>query len=376
MQMGTFYKKKVEMNNIAFITIHIGPNFGSNLQTIATSEVFKRLGCEATCVNYIPPRVTFSRYLQRGFSTHPRKIVAVAWLLYYLPQFLLNRHVYNSYLRRHCRVSKSIYAGDNFAEKCPKADYYVTGSDQSWNFKYNEGYDGHYFFDGIEGKKIAYATSVGTTELSDEEKESFKKHLPDYKALSVREASAQQLLNRLGFETEHLIDPTFMLNKSEWEAYMPKRLVNGKYLLVYLPYNIADKRLIYQSVRNIAAEYKLKVVTFTTSYKKERLADKTFRFANPGEFLSLMNYADYVVTNSFHGTAFSLNLNKQFWVYMPTGFSTRISSLLELCGLERRLLTDVIEGNQMEEIIDYEKVNMVLDRERNKAMDFLKRAIE
>ena len=61
---------------------------------------------------------------------------------------------------------------------------------------------------------------------------------------------------------------------------------------------------------------------------------------------------------------------------MPTGFSTRISSLLELCGLERRLLTDVIEGNQMEEIIDYEKVNMVLDRERNKAMDFLKRAIE
>lgn len=364
------------MNNIAFITIHIGPNFGSNLQTIATSEVFKRLGCEATCVNYIPPRVTFSRYLQRGFSTHPRKIVAVAWLLYYLPQFLLNRHVYNSYLRRHCRVSKSIYAGDNFAEKCPKADYYVTGSDQSWNFKYNEGYDGHYFFDGIEGKKIAYATSVGTTELSEEAKESFKKHLPDYKALSVREASAQQLLKGLGFEAEHLIDPTFMLNKEGWGAYMSKRLEKGKYILVYLPYNIVDKTLIYSSVRKIAEERKLKVVTLTTRYKQEKLADKTYRFAHPGDFLSLMNHADCVVTNSFHGTAFSINLNKQFWVYMPTGFSTRISSLLELCGLERRLLTEEIEEEQLREEIAYEHVNTVLDRERTKAMDFLKRAIE
>lgn len=364
-------KKKV-----SFITIHIGANFGSNLQTIATSEVLKRLGVEPICVNYIPPRVTFRRFLKRGFTTHPQQIVAVAWLLYYLPQYLLNKYIYNSFLRKHCHVSKPIYAKDNFSESCPKADYYVTGSDQSWNFKYNEGYDGHYFFENIEGKKIAYATSIGNTELSEEEKECFKKHLSDYKALSVREASAQCLLNGLGFKAEHLIDPTFMLNKSDWETYMSKRLEDGKYMLVYLPYNIVDKKLIYSSVRKIAEAQNLKVVTLTTSYKKEKLADKTYRFANPGDFLSLMNYADYIVTNSFHGTAFSLNLNKQFWVYMPSGFSTRISSLLELCGLKRRLLADLIAEKQIEEEIDYEKVNMVLDRERNKTMNYLKQAIE
>lgn len=364
------------MKKIAFITIHIGPNFGSNLQTIATSVVFKAIGCEATCVNYIPPRVTFSRYLQRGFSTHPRKLVALCWLMYYLPQFLLNRYVYNSYLRRHCHVSKPIYASDNFSERCPKADYYVTGSDQSWNFKYNEGYDGHYFFENIEGKKIAYATSIGNTEMSEEEKECFMKHLPYYKALSVREASAQRLLNGLGFEAEHLIDPTFMLNKRDWNSYMSKRLEDGKYILVYLPYNIVDKKLIYSSVRKIAEVQRLKVVTLTTSYKKEKLADKTYRFATPGDFLSLMNYAEFVITNSFHGTAFSLNLNKQFWVYMPSGFSTRITSLLELCGQENRLLTDVIDVKQIGEKINYEKVNEVLCRERIKAMEFLKHAIQ
>lgn len=361
---------------VSFITIHIGPNFGSNLQTIATSEILRKLGYDPTCVNYIPPRVTLRRFLKRGFSIHPRLIVAIGWGLYYLPQFLLNRYIYNSYLRKHCRVSKPIYARENFSERCPKADCYVTGSDQSWNFKYNEGYDGHYFFENVEGKKIAYSTSIGNTELSEEEKECFKKILPAYSAISVREASAQQLLNELGFDAEHLIDPTFMLNKRDWGAYMSNRLEDDKYLLVYLPYNIVDKNLIYSSVRKIAEERKLKVVTLTTSYKKEKLADKTYRFANPGIFLSLMNYADYVVTNSFHGTAFSLNLNKQFWVYMPSGFSTRISSLLELCGQKRRLLTDIIEEKQMEEEIDYEKVNMVLDRERNKAMNFLKRAIE
>ena len=361
---------------ISFITVHVGPNFGSNLQSIATSEVLKKIGCEPTCVNYIPPRVTFRRFVKRGFSTHSRAIVALGWLLYYLPQFLINRYIYNSYLKKHCHVSRAIYANDNFAEKCPKADYYVTGSDQSWNFKYNEGYDGHYFFENIEGKKIAYATSIGNTELSEEEKDCFKKHLPDYKALSVREASAQRLLNGLGFDAEHLIDPTFMLNKREWNTYMSKRLEDGKYILVYLPYNIVDKKLIYSSVRKIAEEWDLKVVTLTTSYKREMLADKTYRFANPGDFLSLMNYADYVVTNSFHGTAFSLNLNKQFWVYMPSGFSTRITSLLVLCGQERRLLTDVIDEKQIKETIDYEEVNIVLKRERNKAMIFLKRAID
>lgn len=364
------------MKTISFITIHVGANFGSNLQTIATSETLKRIGCKPTCVNYIPPRVTFKGFFRTAKKAHPRTFIAVIWVLYHLPEFVLNRIVFNTFLKKHCNVSKPIYAGENFNKKCPKADYYITGSDQSWNFIYNEGYDGHYFFDGINGKKISYATSIGNSKLTKLEADYFKTHLLDFIALSVREHSAQKLLREIGFKSVHLIDPTFMLNKSEWGPYMSKRLVKEEYLLVYLPYNIKDKDIIYRSIRRIADNKRLKVVTFSRSFRKDKFADKTFRFANPGEFLSLMNYADYVLTNSFHGTAFSLNLNKQFWVYMPSGFSTRITSLLELCGQENRLLTDVIDVKQIGEKINYEKVNEVLCRERIKAMEFLKHAIQ
>ena len=110
----------------------------------------------------------------------------------------------------------------------------------------------------------------------------------------------------------------------------------------------------------------------------DKLADKTVFFSNPGDFLSLMYYADYVMTNSFHGTAFSINLNKQFSVYLPSSFGTRIVSILDLCGLGGRLLepAEIISDGKMDETIDYMSVNVVLDEERRKAHTFLEQALK
>lgn len=364
------------MKKIAFITIHIGANFGSNLQTIATNEVLKKLGCDPVCINYIPPRVTFKRFSNLGQVSLIRRMARLILKIYYFPLFIINRRIYRIYLEKYCHLSKPIYNSDDFRIKCPQADYYITGSDQCWNFYHNEGYDGHYFFDGIEGKKVSYATSIGSSELSEEEISIFRKYLSEYKALSVRESSAQQILQNLGFKVEHLIDPTLMLTLNEWQPYMSKRLINGNYLLAYLPYNIVDKSLIFKTIRIIADKMNLKVVTFSWNYTKDKYADKTIRFANPGDFLSLMYYAEIIVTNSFHGTVFSLNLNKVFWVYMPSSFSTRIESILKMCGLENRLLEDVIEEERLDEAIDYSDINEILGKERVKAESFLKKALD
>lgn len=360
------------MKNISFITIHIGSNFGSNLQTIATAQIFKMLGFNSVVVNYIPPRVTYKRFWQRAFSS-PLKFCRS---IIVLPLFCINKHIYNSYLAKHCNVSKPIYAEDDFVSKCPKADYYVTGSDQVWNFKHNEGLDTHYFFDGIKGKKIAYASSIGMDKLSKEEQLSLKKYLKIYDAISVREASAKEQLQELEIEATHVLDPTLMLNKEQWSKYISKRIEKDKYILVYLPYNIIDENVIYKTIRNIAKQKQLKVVTFSWTYFTKRKADKTYRFCNPSDFLSLMYYADYVVTNSFHGTAFSINLNKQFWVYMPSKFSTRVKSLLDLCKINNRQLTDEIDTKNINEVIDYTDVNNILNNERQKAFDFLQNALK
>ena len=364
------------MKRIALITIHLGSNFGSILQTIASVSVLKKMRSEVEVINYIPNRCTWKRF----FTDKLKTIRGLILIFLTLPLASLNKYIYNSFLRKSVPVSKSIYDSDDFITVCPKADVYVTGSDQVWNSIHNEGLDKHYYFDGFpkDTIKIAYSSSIGRESLDEQEYKEVKRMLGTYKAISVREASAKTLIESMGYKATHLLDPTFMLDRENWKKYMSKRKVKQAYLLVYLPYNIHNKHLIYQTVRKLAADKDLKVVTFSWDIRPDRFADKTIFFANPGDFLSLMYYADYVVTNSFHGTAFSVNLNKQFWVYMPTGFGTRIQSILDLCHLQGRLLQpdEVLSDGKMAQYIDYVPVNSILDAERQKTYDFLKKALE
>lgn len=352
---------------VAFITIHVGNNFGSVLQTIATSSILEKLGYDSICINYIPDRVTEGRYWHGGFSNGIRFLRRFL----YFPIHIISKNNYLRYLKKYCSLSKPIYNGDDFAKLCPIADYYMTGSDQVWNYKHNEGIDKHYFFDGISGKKIAFASSIGMTELPDDYAAYMKTALKFYHAISVREASAVQLLQDWGIKSTHLLDPTLVLDKETWKRYASRPLFHKPYLFVYLPYNIENYDLIYESIKKIARKKKLKIVTYSYDFFKNKDADKTILFANPGDILSLLLYADCVVTNSFHGTAFSINLNKQFWVYMPSKFSTRLMSVLELCNLKDRMLKNVIEDDMINSEIDFGFSNRTLSQEREKALSFL-----
>ena len=363
------------MKTISLITIHLGSNFGSILQTIASFEILKKLDYKILIVNYIPDRCTWKRFLIShidNFSSFLKMFIVV-------PLEIINKHIYNSYLARYADVSNPIYSGDDFVNVCPKSNIYVTGSDQVWNSVHNEGLDRRYYFDGFPGDtiKIAYSSSIGRGKLDLDEYVEVKRMLGSYKAISVREESAKQIIESMGYTVTHLLDPTFMLNKEDWGKYRSKRLVKAPYVLVYLPYNIHNKQLIYKTVRSIAIEKGLKIVSFSWTIKPEKYADKTIYFANPGDFLSLMEYADYVVTNSFHGTAFSINLNKQFSVYLPTGFGTRIISILKKCSLMHRLLKEeeIITKEKINEKINYQSVNKILDEERTKAYAFLNKAL-
>lgn len=296
--------------------------------------------------------------------------------LYFPIQLWNNVFIYKGYLAKYVNLSKPIYSKDNFAIVCPDADVYITGSDQVWNSIHNEGFDGHYFFEGIpnDKKRIAFSASIGREELDLQELELFKRHLSNYSAVSVREESAVNLLDKIGINAEQLLDPTFLLNKQQWEQIESPRKIKQPYLIVYTPYNIVDEDLIYRTARNIAKQNGLNIVTFSTTFKRNSHADKTITYATPGDFLSLINHADFVITNSFHGTAFAINLNKQFLVYPPSTFSTRIKSILSLTELTDRLVNEVVTPQQLTEI-NFETVNKILDGERQKSKMFLKKAL-
>lgn len=356
---------------IAFITVHVGDNFGSNLQTIATSVAIKRTGNEPILINYCPARVTRKEY----WKVARKSIKKMVWRVIYAPVFYKNTRIYEKYLAAHCPMTEPIYDNESFVDKCPKADIYLTGSDQVWNSKHNQGLNTRYYFDGILGKKVAFASSFGVEELPLDEYSEVKRMLSSYSAISVREDSAKGIVNSMGYEATHLLDPTFILNRDEWMQYASPRIMSLPYLLIYTPYNIVDKEQIYKTAHIIAKQKGLKIITFSWNIKSEPLADMTVKFASPGDFLSLMQYADFVITNSFHGTAFSINLNKQFLVFMPSGFGTRISSILRLCNLSDRLICDNQE-DIYDNCINYDEVNKILEVERQRSMDFLYKALK
>ena len=153
-------------DKVAFITIHVGANFGSVLQAIATSNIISSLGKNPLLINYIPKRVTFKGYFRRMFSGIKPLIKG----LIMLPNFIRNTAIYSSYLKKYCNVSTPIKDEDDFAKKCPSADYYVTGSDQVWNSKHNEGFNERYYFAQLpkDVVRISFASSIGENSLSDE----------------------------------------------------------------------------------------------------------------------------------------------------------------------------------------------------------------
>lgn len=357
------------MKNISLITIHNVANFGSVLQTIATVKALEKAGCKAKVVNYIQ-----ERFRLRNTFRDCHSIKSFISNILYFPNKIINKYVYGKFLKKHVTLTHPIFAQDKFFSKEIEADIYVVGSDQVWNSTYNSGLDGHYFWEGIpqDSIKISFASSIGKTKLSIEEKQQIKKYLKSFKALSVREESCVILLRELGLDPIQLPDPTFMLNKDEWSKYISKRIVQQKYILVYTPYNTVDKGVIFRSARRLAEKYSLKVITFSWSFNTDKSADYTVRYADPGDFLSLFFHAAYVLTNSFHGTAFSINLNKKFWVYMPSGFTTRLESLLDLCSLKSRILTGEISEDDMLSEIDYSGINRRLEHERIKSMEFLR----
>ena len=357
---------------VAFITVHVGFNFGSILQTIATYKVIESMQKTPLLINYIPDRVTYRRYFKNMFSG----IIPFFKRAIFLPNFIRNTYIYSSYLKKYCPMSAPIYDKDDFAKKCPVADYYMTGSDQVWNNKHNEGFNERYYFSQTPDTaiRISFASSIGETELDKEQTVRIKSLLSRYSAISVREDSAKQLIESMGLKATHLLDPTFMLNKEEWKQYMEPQKIKEAYLLIYTPYNTIDKKAIFEAAIEIAKENKLKIITFSWDWRKDPMADKTIMYASPGDFLSLMYHAHYIITNSFHGTAFSINLNKQFSVFMPSAFSTRICSIIDLCGLKDRMVIDNFDLAKSKNIIDYAIVNKILDKERNKSIEFLKKA--
>ena len=358
---------------IAIVTLHRVYNYGSALQAYATQKVFENAGHDVQIVDYITPQRTKRRiFFAPAADASMGGIKAVIYRVAKLGSMVLKEMTFGRFVRRRMNLTKKYITVDDLRRDPPRADLYVTGSDQTWNSKYNEGVDGGFFLDFLseDARRIAFVSSFGKTELDEQEREETARYVSRYEGLSVREDSARDILATLGRgDAVQLIDPTLQLTKEEWLALASRRLIKQPYLILMLLYNEDNHATEY--ARKLADEKGLHLVKISWEMKCPHGVDQLMTHRSPADFLSLFYYADFVVTNSFHGLAFSINLEKQFVVVPRNEFNSRIESLLRLTGLEDRLVSSEAALAVAEKEIDYEPVNRVLESERARAREFI-----
>lgn len=276
----------------------------------------------------------------------------------------------------HFYPSKPIYKSDLFNIQ-DEFDKIMVGSDQVWNPEYCKERPMRYLLDFVSNneKKVSYGSSFGIKEVPEDIKQDYIDYLGKFKYLSVREeGGAKVIYDLLKRDVPIVLDPTLLLNKREWEklAKLPKE---ENFIFLY---EVMHRPEAVDFARKLSKETGLKIV-HKQVYDYELNNNSRYWFMTPEEWMGYILKAKYVVTTSFHGTAFSINFNKQFFVLPRPTTSSRVDHLLSLFGLESRKIdiTKVSNGLNVEGIsdIDYSKVNLLLEQERHKSKDYLRNIV-
>lgn len=357
------------------------------LQTYACKTLFQELNCDFSLIDYyrdhdyredslksLPSYYSF-RCKNGDYKGLKGKAIGLAKCAVSYRNVKRFHEICSSFLRKNVGLTQAYYDQNALLQNPPKSDLYVAGSDQIWNTDYNRGVNPAFFlgFAAPNAKKIALASSIGKSSFEEKEREQIKGFLSDFKAISVREDSAQSLLSSIGIPSESIIDPTLMLNAAEWDKLCAERMVEKPYLLIY---KLKGDSRLDEIAYKIAAEKKLQVVRISFGRQSGSHGEKVIVLPQIGEFLSLIKHADYVVTNSFHGTCFSINYQRRFLVVTRNNYNTRVENILAKLGLKDRLYRDSMDVSECCAEIDYAEAAGKLEQERTKAKNWLRGAIE
>jgi len=360
---------------VAVITLHAIKNYGSVLQTYATQKKFEELGCEVEIINFLRED-SLDKNVYRRWTRNDKFPINVIKSLVLLPTANRWKKVFWGFLNKRVNLTPQMYLSEKeFKEHLPEADVYCTGSDQVWNSTWNRGFIPEFYlsFAPDDKMKISLSASIGKEDFEEWEKKDAYRLLKRYDAISVRESNAVSILNNIGIEdVEHLVDPTLLMTREFWTSFASKKVVKEPYVLIY---QLNRNPQFDEYAVEFAKRKKCKLVRLCTRYDQIRLPGKAIVLPEVDEFVSLLANADYVITDSFHATAFSLNLNTEVVCIYPKDFSSRIASILRKTNLEHRHLLNYSQLDIADESVNFETVNNYFNAEREKADKWLRMAL-
>lgn len=366
---------------IDIITIHFGTNHGSVLQAYALSTYLRSLDLDTQVIDYVPKRYRVWNTLLRKRGNYPLPV-----LLAYYPIAVLRscrvRRLFGKFVKKHLPLTKRYTTKEHLKQDPPKADIYITGSDQVWNDSYNGKGEYSYFLDFAppHAKRMAYSASFGKEALQElDYREAIQPLLRRFSNISVRECEAQTLLQNWGIEAAHTVDPVFLLTREQWREFGATYEKKEPYTLVYVMDGLHGELLDYaQKVKEQTGN-----CIYVVAFKKidDPRIDKGFYFATPKDFIGLMDNADAVVTNSFHGTAFSVLFQKNFLTLGKEQYNSRMLSLLDKLGLLGQFIPtgECCEGDKVKQAMvrkDIDRVDTLLQEWIAESKAYLDTAIK
>lgn len=346
--------------NIKIITIHAMHNPGSVFQAYALQEALSKKH-DVQIIDYRPS------YFYNEGSKIKLFLKKIIWRQAYKSRNLKFIGFVKKYLNLTCKYTS--YEDLNSSDL--KADVFMTGSDQLWNTDFPCGKDEAFYLAFVKtGKKVAYSTSVGKTVIDEFNMNFLKKRLQNFDLLSVREKiNSEQLQKALCKKVQWVCDPVFLLPALDYKKFISeKNRINKPYAMVYL-LKASDK------LNQIVAYYRSKglCIVLVGGFTKRCDCDLHVKDVGPEDFLTLIYYADVVISSSFHATSFCHIFHKDFVSLLPPKNGERISCLLKLSGLENRCVSvnDEVDMNKIGSSINWLAVDRSIEHYVEESFLFL-----
>lgn len=356
---------------VGIFTFHQALNNGAVLQAYALEKTIEKLGADVEIVDYISPKI------KEDYSLIKLKKGLKAFLISckLLPQTMVQKKNFNRFVSSIVRVSKKQYTPKNISLINDDYDVFVTGSDQVFS-PTCAGFDENYFLTfAKKGRKYSYAASLGQDRLPEHLLQEYKNRLEDFEVLSCREKSAVKALDNV-YDKDVLchIDPVFLLDRLEWEGIVQERIIKEPYIFVFRVHVPVD---LFKYAEKLRRETGLKLVY---ADGKRIYFDDSARYIpgiSPDIFLNLIANADCVVTNSFHGVAFSTIFHKKLYVELNnTGIRNTRAELL-LAQLEVSYYEILNDTNvKFVDNADWKRVDENIAKEAERSLGYLRQIIE
>ena len=382
------------MMKIGILTFIHTRNFGANLQCFALQHKLNLMGFDAEVINFYRP-------IDRGYivNENDNKRFPAIFRHRSIKDYRskINKFVVSLFRRLVAKQQKTIKQTDGFLsfhqqyirfsteeyrnitqlyEHFPRDKYshLIVGSDQVWNYDAPYSKEPFFLTFAHQAKKISYAASLGHTKLPPRVEQLYRGWLQDFSVISVREDTAQKAISSITEKPVYqVLDPTLLLNKEEWlKSLAVENHINGDYVLVYM---LSVSRPAIEMAQVVARKFSccIKIITNRPLLLKDSNCE-ILRNESPKSFLEKYSEAKFVVTNSFHGTAFAINFNIPFVTIEKKGgrLNSRKASLLKLLNLSERCITEG-DSYDLDKIIhcDFSLANRVLEEEREKSVMFL-----